>query len=87
MVKHLTKTTSRGSIFNMIAKDIKKLRQRLGLTQKEFAGRLKVDNVTVSRWERGEQKPSQLAVRQLERLARKGGNNDQAREDKGRANK
>lgn len=48
--------------------DIKKLRKKLGLTQKEFAARLKVDAITISRWERNEQRPSKLAHRQLERL-------------------
>ena len=55
----------------MTDKEIKELRERLGLTQKEFAGRLKVDNITVSRWERNEQRPSLVAIRRLERLERK----------------
>ena len=54
-------------------KDVKELRKSLGLTQKEFAARLKVDVITVSRWERGEQRPTQLAVRRLERLEKKAG--------------
>jgi len=60
----------------MTAKEIKELRKRLKLTQKEFAGRLKLDVITISRWERGEQRPSQLAMRQLARLEKKvkGGN-------------
>lgn len=45
---------------------IKKLRAQLGLTQVEFAARLGVDPITVSRWERGLSKPSKLALRQLE---------------------
>jgi len=52
----------------MKGKEIQKLRAKLGLTQKEFAMRLKVDAITVSRWERGEQRPSAVALRQLERL-------------------
>ena len=51
--------------------EIKALRKRLGLTQKELAARVKVDAITVSRWERGEQRPSQQACRQLSRLANK----------------
>ena len=52
-------------------KEIKSLREKLGLTQKELAARVRVDAITVSRWERGEQKPSQRAVRQLGRLSKK----------------
>ena len=51
-------------------KDIKEMRKSLKLTQAEFARKLKVDVITVSRWERGAQKPSQLARRQLARLVR-----------------
>jgi len=46
--------------------DIKKQRDKLGLTQVEFAARLGVDPITISRWERGLSKPSKLALRQLE---------------------
>jgi len=55
----------------MNSKDISKLRKELKLTQKELAARVKVDAITVSRWERGEQKPSPQAERQLTRLSRK----------------
>ena len=53
-------------------KEILKLRKSLGLTQKELAARVKVDAITISRWERGEQRPSSQAQRQLIRLTRKG---------------
>ena len=53
-------------------KEILKLRKKLGLTQKELAARVRVDAITVSRWELEKQKPSQQAQRQLNRLARKG---------------
>lgn len=53
----------------MDSKEIRNLRKRLGLTQKELAARVRVDAITVSRWERGEQRPSKLAQRQLKRLA------------------
>ncbi len=48
---------------------IKKLRKRLGLTQKEFAGRVtgKVDYTYIGRMERGEQYPS---LKMLERIGR-----------------
>lgn len=52
----------------MIDIDIKKLRKLLKLTQKELAEKLGVDVITVSRWEREESKPSNLAKRQLARL-------------------
>ncbi len=51
--------------------EIRELREKLGLTQKEFAGRLKVDVITVSRWERGSQFPSQTVGKRLARLERK----------------
>lgn len=53
------------------SKDIKKLRKTLGLTQKELAAWVRVDAITVSRWERGEQRLSGQAGRQLARLSRK----------------
>lgn len=55
----------------MEAADIKKLRKRLKLSQIELADKLGVDPTTISRWERKEQRPSQLAMVQLNRLARK----------------
>lgn len=55
----------------MTASEAKEIRKRLKLTQKELAVKLRIDAVTVGRWERGEQRPSQLAERQLVRLARK----------------
>ena len=55
----------------MDSKEIRDLRKSLGLTQKELAARLKVDAITVSRWERDEQKPSNLAQKQLTRLVNK----------------
>lgn len=48
------------------------LRNRLGLTQSEFAGRLGVTNVTVSRWETGQVRPNKLAQKTLAELARTG---------------
>jgi len=55
----------------MDSTEVKKLRKSLGLTQKEMAARLKVDAITVSRWERNEQTPSSVAQRQLARLVNK----------------
>jgi len=47
---------------------VKTLRKQLGLSQAELAVKLHVDKQTVSRWERGERRPSRLAQRQLDRL-------------------
>jgi len=51
--------------------DIKDLRKRANMTQQELADYLEVAKDTVSRWERGEQRASRLAQRQLQRLHRK----------------
>lgn len=53
------------------AKRIAKLRKSKGLNQEEFGKLLGVHKITVSRWERGERRPSNLALRRLERLAKK----------------
>ena len=56
--------------------DVKALRQRLGLTQEEFAHQIGVTMAAVSRWERGKSKPIRLAIermQQLEREAMQGG--------------
>lgn len=55
----------------MIAKEIREIRKRLGLTQKGLATRVRVDSITIRRWEGNEQRPSALAGRQLNRLMKK----------------
>jgi transcriptional regulator with XRE-family HTH domain len=52
-----------------LGKRMRKLRKRLGLTQKEFAGRVvgKVDYTYIGRMERGEQYPS---LKMLEKIGR-----------------
>jgi len=52
----------------MNKKEIKDLRQRLRLTQNNFARLLDVDPISVSRWERGEQRPKLPMVKKLRRL-------------------
>ena len=47
---------------------IKRLRQRLGLTQVELAGRLGVSFTTVNRWENKQTQPSPLAWERLQRM-------------------
>ena len=51
--------------------DVKGLRERLGLSQPDFAALLGIDPITVSRWERGVAKPSRLALGRLEALAKR----------------
>lgn len=61
----------------MSAEEVKELRKKLGLTQPQLAEKVGVDVGTVSRWERKQQRPSQLATRVMLRLAnKKGGRND-----------
>ncbi len=52
----------------MTGQAIKKLRQRLGLTQSELAERLGVDQATIHRWEKGA-KPSGPAEKLLQQIA------------------
>jgi len=47
---------------------IKQLRGRIGLTQKQLAEALGVSFATVNRWENGQSKPSQLSWSQLQKL-------------------
>ncbi len=66
----------------MKAEEIKKLRtKKLHYSQKELAAILGVDKDTIYRWERKEQRPRPVHIRQLERL-RKGNDarNDTAEE-------
>jgi len=44
------------------------LREALGMTQRQFAERVGVDKMTVSRWERGAVRPSEGAMRGIEKL-------------------
>lgn len=52
----------------MEATDIRKLRERLGLTQTAMAASLGVNSITLSRWELGRSRPSALAVGRLRAL-------------------
>ncbi len=45
---------------------LRKLRERLGLSQQQLARRLGVDRATVTRWENGTRRPSKLAELALE---------------------
>lgn len=52
---------------------IRRLRDRIGLTQVEFAQRIGVSFATVNRWENGQTAPSPLSWQQVQRLDDDGG--------------
>jgi transcriptional regulator with XRE-family HTH domain len=54
-----------------MATDTKTLRMKLGWSQERLARELRVSFSTISRWERGEGRPSQMAERLLEELSAK----------------
>lgn len=54
---------------NMPATEIRAIRDRLNLTQAEFADRLGVSQATVSLWEAGERRPTGSAVRLMYMIA------------------
>lgn len=60
--------TSRSSAGRQQGAGIRRLRERLGLTQASLAQLLGVSFVTISRWENGQARPSTLARQQLKRL-------------------
>ena len=53
---------------NAVAKMIRNLRAKLGLTQEQFAAKVGVTWSTVNRWENGRGKPSPLALRRIEEM-------------------
>ena len=52
---------------------IRGLRQKLGMTQEEFAHEIAVTVSTVNRWENAHAEPSKLAWKAIQDLARKRG--------------
>ena len=52
----------------MTKQEVKQLRVKLGLSQQEFATKLGIGIMTVSRWERGITKPSRMAQRLLKEV-------------------
>jgi putative transcriptional regulator len=48
-----------------IARLVRELRGKTGLTQKKFAAKLGVTFQTINRWENGKVKPSPLAMKQI----------------------
>ena len=59
------------AVVSGIPRAVRSLREQLGLTQEKFAATLGVTFPTVNRWENGRSRPSPLAMKQLEELARK----------------
>jgi len=57
-------------MINTFSGKTKDLRKKLKLTQEQLANKLGVDKQTISRWERGERRPSPLAKRQIDRLSK-----------------
>jgi len=55
---------------------IRTLRQKLGMTQEEFAHEIAVTVSTVNRWENAHAEPSKLAWKAIHDLARKRGLTD-----------
>ena len=55
---------------------IRTLRQKLSMTQEEFAHEIAVTVSTVNRWENAHAEPSKLAWKAIQDLARKRGLND-----------
>ena len=55
---------------------IRTLRQKLGMTQEEFAHEIAVTVSTVNRWENAHAEPSKLAWKAIQDLARKRGLDD-----------
>jgi len=53
-----------------VAKMIRELRAKLGLTQEQFAAKVGVTFSTVNRWESGRSNPSPLAMRRIEELVK-----------------
>ena len=51
-----------------LAKTIRELRAKLGLTQEQFAAKVGVTWSTVNRWENNRGKPSPLAMRRIREL-------------------
>ena len=56
----------------MDKEQVKDIRKNLGISQEKLAQKLRVSRMSVYNWEKGIKRPSQLALRQLERLMKKG---------------
>src|SRR5215813_341686 len=77
---HAASKTKAGRKYNMLERTgqgVRVLRQRLGMTQEEFARRIQVTLSTVNRWENGHAAASHLAWRAIEDLAKRQGVTDE----------
>jgi len=63
---------------NKVAKMIRELRAKLGLTQEQFAAKVGVTWSTVNRWENSRGHPSPLAMRRIQELMELIGDDKQA---------
>src|SRR5688572_4706039 len=69
-----TRSTLRGTPMEENAGNlVRSLRQKLGMTQEEFAHEIAVTVSTVNRWENAHAEPSKLAWKAIQDLARKRG--------------
>lgn len=55
----------------MVSNTIKKMRQKIFLSQEEFAKELNVSVSTINRWETGKVKPNLTAMKKLKRFCEK----------------
>lgn len=51
-----------------LARLVRELRERTGLTQEKFAAKLGVTFPTINRWENGRARPSPLAIQKIKEL-------------------
>ena len=56
---------------------VKETRKRLGLTQLQFAQKLRVSFQSVNRWERGKTKPLPIVLKQIEVMVKEMGDRGQ----------
>lgn len=56
-----------------LSKEIKMIRQRLFMTQTDFAKTLNVSYTTVNRWETGKARPNLCAMKKLKEFCEKNG--------------
>jgi DNA-binding XRE family transcriptional regulator len=52
----------------MTSKEVRRIRKRLGLTQKSFAKKVGASEISVIRWENGHTKMLPLFARQIQKL-------------------
>ena len=77
LIRNNVKPTGRRIIHMNDNNKVRKLRQLLILDQQEFADVMAVDKGTVSRWERGKQRPRAVHLRRMARLQKKATRHEQ----------